>query len=165
MAVLEKLRKRPKLLMGFIGGALLLFILTAIDNPMSLFRGNDTLAVQVGNKDIDITQLSAEQEKIQQKNPDQKTDGETLQQQAVQQIIGETLISQECSDAGIGVTDDEILNVLFKETGIDKKTFDQIKNANLTQPLTTHSRYSWPKQRFIAKTVCPKSLPSSRAQN
>ncbi len=130
MAVLEKLRKRPKLLMGFIGGALLLFILTAIDNPMSLFRGNDTLAVQVGNKDIDITQLSAEQEKIQQKNPDQKTDGETLQQQAVQQIIGETLISQECSDAGIGVTDDEILNVLFKETGIDKKTFDQIKNAN-----------------------------------
>jgi peptidyl-prolyl cis-trans isomerase D len=155
MAVLEKLRKRPKLLMGLIGGALVLFILTAIDNPMSLFRGNDTLALQVGDKNIDIRQFSEEQEKLQKKNPDQKIDGPTMQQQVVQQIIGQTLITEECDDASINVSDDEILNVLFKETGLDKKTFDQIKNANPNP----NSQDPQQQQLAEAKVYCQNRVP------
>lgn len=155
MAVLEKLRKRPKLLMGLIGGALVLFILTAIDNPMSLFRGNDTLALQVGDKNVDIRQFSEEQEKLQKKNPDQKIDGPTMQQQVVQQIIGQTLITEECDDASINVSDDEILNVLFKETGLDKKTFDQIKNANPNP----NSQDPQQQQLAEAKVYCQNRVP------
>ncbi len=116
MAVLEKLRKRPKLLMGLIGGALLLFILTAIDNPMSLFKPNETLALEVGDERIDYADYQAlasqYHEKLQQQNPNQKTDAAEINQQVVQQLIGEKIIDQECAEANISVTDDEIYNAV-----------------------------------------------------
>ena len=157
MAVLEKLRKRPKLLMGLIGGALLLFILTAIDNPMALFRGNDMLAVEIGDDRIDIQELqtlvSQQQDKLQKQNPNQKTDPATLQQQVVQKLIGERIIAQECKDAGIDAADDEILTILFNETGLDKRTFDQIKNSN------PNSQDPKQQQLAQAKAYCETRVP------
>ncbi len=116
MAVLEKLRKRPKLLMGLVGGALLLFILTAIDNPMSLFKPNETLALEIGDERIDYgayqTLASQYQDKLQKQNPNQKHDAAEVNQQVVQQLIGEKIIAQECEEANISVTDDEIFNAV-----------------------------------------------------
>ena len=155
MAVLEKLRKRPKLLMGIIGGALLLFILTIIDNPAAILRPNETMALQVGDEKIDIQQFSGEQERIQKQNPNQKTDGDVMQQQIVQKLIGERLIAQECKDAGIDVSNDEILTVLLKETGWDKQIFEQVKNANPNP----NSQDPQQQQLYEAKVYCESRIP------
>ncbi len=155
MAVLEKLRKRPKLLMGIIGGALLLFILTIIDNPAAIFRPNETMALQVGDEKIDIQQFSGEQEKMQNQNRNQKTDGDVMQQQIVQKLIGERLIAQECKDAGIEASNDEILNVLLQETGWDKQTFEQVKNANPNP----NSQDPQQQQLYEAKVYCENRIP------
>lgn len=116
MAVLEKLRKRPKLLMGLIGGALLLFILTAINDPGALFRFNDLLTLQIGDERIEYNEyqeaVNLQQKKLQEQNPNQKTDAADVQQQVVQQLIGERIIAQECKDASLDVTDDEIYNAV-----------------------------------------------------
>lgn len=155
MAVLEKLRKRPKLLMGIIGGALLLFILTIIDNPAAIFRPNETMALQVGDEKIDIQQFSREQERIQKQNPNQKNDADVMQQQIAQRLIGERIIAQECKDAGIDVSNDEILNVILKETGWDKQTFEQVKNANPNP----NSQDPQQQQLYEAKVYCESRIP------
>ncbi len=132
MAALEKIRKRAAILTIVIGAGLLAFILEEAVRASGAFR-MDTMALQIGDEKIDIREfqplVTQQQEKLQQQNPNQKTNGEELQQQVVQQLIAEKIIAQECKDASIDVTDDEILTVLCNELNIDKKTFDQIKNA------------------------------------
>lgn len=132
MAALEKIRKRAAILTIVIGAGLLAFILEEAVRASGAFR-MDTMALQIGDEKIDIREfqplVTQYQEKLQQQNPNQKTDGDELQQQVVQQLIAEKIIAQECEDASIDVTDDEILTVLCNELNIDKQTFDQIKNA------------------------------------
>lgn len=138
MAALEKIRKRAAILTIVIGAGLLAFILEEAVRASGAFR-MDTMALQVGDEKIDIQQFSnysgPEQEKLQKRyqEADQKPDDAELQQVVVRNLINEKIIEQECNDAHFDVTNDEVLTVLFEETGLDTKTFEQIKNAQPKQ--------------------------------
>ena len=50
MSTLEKIRQRPILIISILGLALLLFILTAVDNPGERFTDSHTVAKVDGEK-------------------------------------------------------------------------------------------------------------------
>ncbi len=107
MATLEKIRSKSVLLVSIIFVALFLFIITIIDNPLSLFVDQTTVANVKGEK-IDHEKYSERANAVREQNP-QATDAD---QQAMQSLVTEALYRQEFDKLGLAVTADEISNAM-----------------------------------------------------
>lgn len=105
MAALEKIRKRAVILTIVIGLALLAFILEEGVRSMGAFN-NDTTVAKIGDTKIDYRDFQARLD--QQDKENQNTDGAQLQKSVLEQMVTETLLSEECEKAGISVGEDEM---------------------------------------------------------
>ncbi len=125
MSTLEQIRKRPGLVIGVLGFALVLFIVTLTDwSPVqSCISGGDA-AAKVDGQSIKYTEWSAraqeayDQQREAYRSRGQNPDAVSLQQvqeQVLQQMITEALMEKSMNDLGITVTDDEISKILFAE--------------------------------------------------
>ena len=118
MSALEQIRQRPILIISILGLALLLFILTAVDNPGELFSDNHTVAKVDGQK-IDYMEF---QRRVEQQSEQMRAQGYTdidnarLQQQVLQSMINEVLLNEEYKALGLTVTDNELSNAMLGET-------------------------------------------------
>ena len=142
MAALEKIRKRAAILTIVIGAGLLAFILEEAVRASGAFT-TDTLAAKVGNEKIEMQEFQAiSQARQQQQDADSKVDPAVMQQQILQEVIQEKLLSQECEDANIIVTGSEVADLMVKnptqpiqqlcqQNGIDPQSLlDFVKNPN-----------------------------------
>lgn len=118
MSALEQIRQRPGLVISILGIALLLFILTAIDNPGELFSDNHTVAKVDGQK-IDYIEF---QRRVEQQSEQMRNQGYTnvdnarIQSSVLQQMINETLLKQEYEALGLVVTDNELSKAMIGDT-------------------------------------------------
>lgn len=114
MATLEKIRSKSVLLVSVIGFALVLFIITLVDNPFAMFQDNSTIA-KVGNHKIEINDFQRRYESQSQQMQQQggKQDAAVLQQQVLDQMIQETVFNEEMNDLGLVVTDSELTNAML----------------------------------------------------
>lgn len=110
MATLEKIRSKSVLLVSIIFVALFLFIITIIDNPMSLFV-DQTTVVNVDGDKIDNDRYQARINQIREINPE-ATDVES---NAIQSLITESLMNREFKKLGIVATPEEISSLLVGE--------------------------------------------------
>ena len=142
MAALEKIRKRSVILAIVIGLGLLAFILEEAAKAMG-FIGKDRSALVIGNEKIEMQEFQAiSQARQQQQDADSKVDPAVMQQQILQEVIQEKLLSQECEDANIIVTGSEVAELMVKnptqpiqqlcqQNGIDPQSLlDFVKNPN-----------------------------------
>lgn len=107
MATLEKIRSKSVLLVSIIFVALFLFIITIIDNPLSLFMDQTSVANVKGEK-IDYEKYNERANLVREQNP-QATDAD---EQALNSLVTEALYKQEFNKLGLVVTDTE-LNALM----------------------------------------------------
>ena len=117
MATLEKIRSKSVFLIVVIGVALLAFIVgDAITNSRNLF-GDHTTVAKVGGEKIDYTdyirkreELNGQLEQARRQNPAQYAnfDVQLLSQMALDQLIGEKLLSDAASKAGIETSDSQL---------------------------------------------------------
>ena len=141
MAALEKIRKRAAILTIVIGAGLLAFILEEAVRASGAFT-TDTLAAKVGDEKIEMQEFQNLSQARQQQNNDTKMDPAVMQQQILQEVIQEKLLSQECDDANIIVSGNEVSELMVKnppqaiaqicqQNGIDPKSLlDLLKNPN-----------------------------------
>jgi peptidyl-prolyl cis-trans isomerase D len=142
MAALEKIRKRAAILTIVIGAGLLAFILEEAVRASGAFT-TDTLAAKVGNEKIEMQEFqNISQARQQQRDADSKVDPAVMQQQILQEVIQEKLLSQECDEANIKVSGEEVTELMVnnppqsiqqicQQNGIDPKSlFDLLKNPN-----------------------------------
>lgn len=142
MAALEKIRKRAVILTIVIGAGLLAFILEEAVRASGAFT-TDTLAAKVGDEKIEMQEFqNLMQLKQQAQDPDNKVDPAVMQQQILQEAIQEKLLAQECDEANIIVSSDEVTDLMIKnppqsiqqlcqQNGMTPKDlFDFIKNPN-----------------------------------
>lgn len=115
MATLEKIRNQKKLLFAVIFGALLLFIVSIIDNPGSLFKDTTTVA-KVDGKKISIEDLNNLSQDLQAES---QQPGVDYQYVALQRLVAAALLNQEYEKLGITVTDDEMTQVLMGENSMN----------------------------------------------
>jgi len=123
MAALEKIRKRAAILTIVIGAGLLAFILEEAVRASGAFR-TDTLALKVGDEKVEIQEfqsmVQAQQQMLQMTNPNQKIEAADLQSRVAQEIIQEKVISQECEETSINVTNNEISKGINEDSQIRK---------------------------------------------
>lgn len=142
MAALEKIRKRAAILTIVIGAGLLAFILEEAVRASGAFT-SDTLAAKVGDEKIEMQEFqNLSQSRQQQQDTDNKVDPAVMQQQILQEIISDKLLSQECDEANINVSASEVSELIVKnppqaiaqicqQNGIDPKSLlDLLKNPN-----------------------------------
>lgn len=113
MATLEKIRSKSVLLVSIIFVALFLFIITIIDNPLSIFMDNSTV-VNVNGQKVNIEEYQKRAQQIREQNPQ----NENAENQALQFLISETLMNQELDKLGIVVTDQEVSEALVGENAV-----------------------------------------------
>lgn len=113
MSALEQIRKRPALVIGVLGLALLLFLFTGIDRLGDLFTDRDS-AVKVDGEKIRMAQVSARAEQANRQNS--SDDLTQVEEQMIQQMINEALFEAEYKRLGIEVTDQELAALFFGET-------------------------------------------------
>ncbi|MBQ9077589.1 MAG: SurA N-terminal domain-containing protein [Muribaculaceae bacterium] len=120
MATLEKIRSKSVLLVSVIGFALVLFIITLVDNPFAMFQDNTTIA-KVGSNKIEINDFQkryeAQSQQMQQQN--YKQDAAVVQQQVLNQMIQETLFNEEMNELGLTVTDSELTNAMLGANALE----------------------------------------------
>lgn len=146
MAALEKIRKRAAILTIVIGAGLLAFILEEAVRASGAFT-TDTLAAKVGDEKIEMQEFqNLSQSRQQAQDPDSKTDPAIMQQQLLQELIQEKLISQECEESNITVSGTEVAELMTKnppqsimqlcqQNGIDPQTLlEQLKNPGNINP-------------------------------
>lgn len=117
MATLEKIRSKSVFLIVVIGVALLAFIVgDAITNSRNLF-GDRTTVAKVGGQKIDYTgyiqkreELNSQLEQARRQNPAQYAnfDNQLLSQMALDQLIGEKLLSNAANKAGIETSNSQL---------------------------------------------------------
>lgn len=118
MSTLEQIRQRPVLIISILGIALLLFILTAVDNPGELFSDNHTVAKVDGQK-IDYMDF---QRRVEQQSEQMRAQGYAnidnarIQTMVLQQMVNETLLKKEFEALGLAVTDNELSKAMLGET-------------------------------------------------
>lgn len=113
MATLEKIRSKSVFLIVIIAVALLAFILgDAITNGRNLF-GNGTTVAEVDGQKIDLAdyqrkhqELTQRVEEMRRQNPAQaaQMDNQAISQQALDELITETLINKAVDKTGIRVS-------------------------------------------------------------
>lgn len=120
MSVLEKIRSRAGLLVGIVGVALLVFILqSAFESGNFFFRGDKTVG-EIAGKSIDYEMFKAKYDEaveVQKRNSGVTTlDQQTLDGIAMQvwnQFINEQVMQKEYSKLGIGVSGDELTDMMI----------------------------------------------------
>lgn len=119
MATLEKIRQRSVLLVSVIGVALVLFIITLVDNPFAMFQDTTSIA-KVGGHKISIEEFNRRAEMAsqqqQQQNGGASVDNAVLQAQVLQQMVTEALMSDEYDKLGLTVTPQELTQAMVGET-------------------------------------------------
>ncbi len=146
MAVLEKIRSRAGVLTLVIGLGLLAFILEEAVRASGAFTTN-TLAAKVGDEKIEFNEFQAKSQLMQSKqDPENKQDPAQLQQQVIQSMIQESLISQECEEANIVATGSEVADMMVsnppqsiqqfcQQNGMDPQSLLQLlKNPGKIDP-------------------------------
>ncbi len=114
MAALEKIRKRAVILTIVIGAGLLAFILEEAVRASGAFT-TDTLAAKVGDEKIEMQEFqNLSQMRQQAQDPDSKTDAAVIQQQLLQEVIQEKLLTQECDEANIIASGSEVSELMIK---------------------------------------------------
>lgn len=117
MSALEQIRKRPGLIISILGLALVLFILTAVNNPEKIFSDPTTIAKVDGQK-IDYTEFQKRQEDIRRQyemRGYKNIDNAMIQEQAIQSLIEESLMNKELEAVGITVTGEELSKAMLGE--------------------------------------------------
>lgn len=115
MATLEKIRSKSVLLVSIIGVALVLFIITLVDNPFAMFQDTTSIA-KVGNHKISVEEFNRRSVMEMQRNSDRDgVDNAVLQAQVLQGMISEALINEEYDRLGITVTPDELTEAMIGE--------------------------------------------------
>lgn len=119
MATLEKIRQRSVLLVSVIGVALVLFIITLVDNPFAMFQDTTSIAKVDGHK-ISIEEFNRRAEMAsqqqQQQNGGASVDNAVLQAQVLQQMVTEALINDEYEKLGLTVTNQELTEAMTGAT-------------------------------------------------
>jgi peptidyl-prolyl cis-trans isomerase D len=136
MSVLEKIRSKSGLAIVVVGGALALFVISdALQSNSRMFSGNDNSVGSIDGDNISIKQFEQLYEKninnykirSQQESIDQNTT-DMIREQTWNQMIMDGLMSTEYTQLGIGVTDDELFQLVQGED-----PHPQIKSAPMFQ--------------------------------
>ncbi len=136
MAIIGNIRKRSGLLMVFIGGSLLLFVLS--DSVKNWGRGGEIKESSIGTiwgnpipatryDQLVRTQMEAERNRRAQYNMDANLDEETMQQvkdRVWNSMLYDTIMKRELEKVGIVVTKEE-LNQLIHGNNIQTQYFEQ----------------------------------------
>lgn len=159
MALLETIRKRPGLMVGFVGIALAAFVIgDAIQNGNTWFSANQRVALAIDGDKVNIEdygqRLNALTEQMQQQQG-QLSDEQrmNINNSLAQQIIADHVLKELAAKVGVRVTPDEVYALLhsgqgvtpsplaqqfFAGLGIDindaqgvKNFIDQISDANI----------------------------------
>lgn len=138
MATLEKIRSKSGLLIVVIGVALLAFIIgDGISNSRNLFGDTNTVA-KIGSQKIEYTdyqqkreELNSQIEQARRQNPAQYAnfDNQLLSQMALDNLIGERLLDQAASDAGIE-TSGEQLRYYIMENPVNPRIREIMQQLN-----------------------------------
>lgn len=115
MATLEKIRKKSVLLLVIIGTALIAFIIGDFLNSGRSIFGSGTTVAKVDGEKIDYLQFQqrygAVAENNQQSN---QQDAAIMQNQVLEEMIGEVLMDEEYDALGIEVSGKELSEYMFK---------------------------------------------------
>lgn len=109
MAVLQEIRKRPWILIGFIAVALLAFLV----NPSSFdkfFAKNPNILGKVNGEEISRSELQDQIELIRQQSQGQPMSEAQLEQQAWNNMVQFKLVEQEFKSMGLEITEDYFWN-------------------------------------------------------
>lgn len=118
MSTLEQIRQRPILIISILGLALLLFIITAADDPLAAFKERNTLAKVDGEK-IEYMDFQRRVEQQQEQLRSQgynNPDVAQVQQYVLQQMLNEALMKKEQQRLGMVVTDKELSEAMLGKT-------------------------------------------------
>jgi peptidyl-prolyl cis-trans isomerase D len=145
MAILTKIRNRSGLAIGFVGLALVLFLVSdALTSGNSIFNSNNTDVGEIDGESISIKQMEQEMAKQEamftERNQGQPIDENTrnqIKEQAWNTIIQQNLMSKEFAELGITVTNDELSDLFYgdnihpqvKQSFTDPKTGSFDKNV------------------------------------
>ena len=115
MATLEKIRKKSVLLLVIIGAALIAFIIGDFLNTGQSIFGNATTVANVDGEKIDYMQYQQRYSALTENNQQMRdTDPAIIQNQVLDQMIGEILLNEEYDALGIDVSDSELSDYMFK---------------------------------------------------
>lgn len=139
MAILETIRRKPGLMVGFIGVALAAFVIgDGLQNGSTWFSANQRVALSVDGEEVDIDeyerkyQLLSEQMQ-QQMGGQQLTDEQrvNLNNGLAQQIIGDRILKKLANQVGLRVTTDEVFALLHTGQGVSPSPLAQQFFASL----------------------------------
>lgn len=122
MSTLEKIRKRPAIVISVIGFAIVLFIVTAVVTSFDIFTDHESAAKVDGEK--------IKQESVSNLASTMGNNGayNAAYEQALQRLIAEQLLSSHADEIGLVVTDREMEDYLFK-AGYIRPEFQQLAEA------------------------------------
>ena len=119
MSVLEKIRSRTGLLVGFTGVALLIFILqSALETGSSFFGSSQRTVGSISGKAVDVNELAAKVNEYvnNYQQSGQMVDDQTKQMivdQAWATLVNERVIKPEFKKLGISVGEEELLDLML----------------------------------------------------
>lgn len=116
MATLEKIRKKSVLLLIIIGAALIAFIIGDFLNSGRNIFGSGTTVAEVDGEKIDYMQFQQRYSQVTENNrQSSQMDPAMMQNQVLEQMIGEILLNEEYDALGIEVSDKELSDYMFKQ--------------------------------------------------
>lgn len=120
MATLEKIRSKSGLLIVVIGVALFAFIIGDFLNSGSTFFGSGRTIATVDGEKIDILDFQKRYEEVSQQYQQQgyKQDPAVTQQQVLNQMIQEMLLTDEMDELGITVTNKELSQAMLGQNAL-----------------------------------------------
>lgn len=120
MATLEKIRSKSVLLLVVIGVALFAFIIGDFLNSGSTFFGSGRTIATVDGEKIDILDFQKRYEEVSQQYQQQgyKQDPAVTQQQVLNQMIQEMLLTNEMDKLGIIVTNKELKEAMMGQNAL-----------------------------------------------
>ena len=119
MSVLEKIRSKTGLLVGFTGIALLIFILqSALETGSSFFGASQRSVGKIAGKDVDVNEMAA---KVNEFVNNYQQSGQTVDDQTKQMIVdqawatlvNERVIKPEFKKLGISVGEEELIDLML----------------------------------------------------
>lgn len=119
MSVLEKIRSKTGLLVGFVGLALFIFIIqSALETGSNLFGSNERTVGTIAGKHIDYNEYRAKlDEAIARYQQSGQPVDEQVRQQLIEQVwstyIQDLVLRKSYVDAGISVSDDELTDLML----------------------------------------------------
>ena len=121
MAILTKIRNRSGIAIGFVGLALVLFLVSdALSSGNSIFNAQSTNVGSVDGDGISYKQLELEiakqEENYKERNQGQPIDDNTknqIREQSWNVLVQEAIMTKEYSDIGLTITNDELTDLFI----------------------------------------------------